>query len=370
MHQQPGIKIQWYDQFNQVEMSAGWKNKIRFVTMTASVVCGLIACFDATAQDIHFSQFFEAPLLRNPSLAGIFSGDLRVQGVYRSQWGSVTVPYRTGSFDLEYKKPIGRGDDFITTGIQILYDKAGTTNFTTTNILPAINYHKALSADKNRYLSLGFMAGLVQRRIDMSKMTTNNQYDGNGYNPGLGHGETFTNANFTYMDASVGMSYNSAISNKETDNFFVGLAYHHFNRPKNSFYKNPEIELHPKWVGSVGVKFTLNETSYFTLQGDYTRQGPYRQTIMGALYSYKLGSDYDNPLYTVHFGGFLRWRDAFIPVIKLDFVPFSVGLSYDVNVSQLKTSSQGRGGFELSVSYRAFFDRDNSTKNAVLCPRF
>ncbi|MGZ3910129.1 MAG: type IX secretion system membrane protein PorP/SprF, partial [Flavisolibacter sp.] len=37
-------------------------------------------------QDIHFSQFFEAPLLRNPSLAGIFTGDIRVQAVYRDQW--------------------------------------------------------------------------------------------------------------------------------------------------------------------------------------------------------------------------------------------------------------------------------------------
>ncbi|HEX6913820.1 MAG TPA: PorP/SprF family type IX secretion system membrane protein [Chitinophagaceae bacterium] len=330
----------------------------------------LLVCFSARAQDIHFSQFFEAPLLRNPSLAGIFTGDLRVQGVYRSQWGSVTVPYRTGSFDLEYKKPIGGADDFVTAGIQVLYDKAGTTNFTTTNVMPALNYHKALSADHNRYLSLGFMAGWVQRRIDMSKMTTNNQYDGNGYNPSLGHGETFTNSNFSYFDASVGMSYNSAIKESETDNYFIGVAYHHFNRPKNSFYKNPEIELHPKWVASAGVRFNINETSLFTVQGDYTKQGSFQQAIMGALYSYKLGDDFENPAYIVHFGAFLRWKDAFIPVIKLDFVPFSIGLSYDVNVSQLRTASQGRGGFELSVSYRTFFDRENSTKNAIRCPRF
>lgn len=345
------------------------RNRMKCLYAVIAFTCAL-NCFNAKAQDIHFSQFFEAPLLRNPSLAGIFTGDLRIQGVYRSQWGSVTVPYRTGSLDIEYKKPIGRTDDFITIGGQLLYDKAGTTNFTTTNILPALNYHKALSADKNRYLSLGFMAGFVQRRIDMSKMTTNNQYDGNGYNPSLAHGEVFTNANFSYVDASVGMSYNSGIGIRETDNFFVGLAYHHFNRPKNSFYKNPEIELNPKWVGSVGVKFSLNETSYFTLQGDYSSQGKYQQTIMGALYSYKLGSDLENPPYTVHFGGFLRWKDAFIPVVKLDFMPFSAGLSYDVNISQLSTSSQGRGGFELSISYRAFFDRENSTKNAIRCPRF
>ncbi len=51
----------------------------------------------ATAQDIHFSQFFEAPLLRNPSLAGIFTGDVRVQAVYRDQWNSITDAYRTTS---------------------------------------------------------------------------------------------------------------------------------------------------------------------------------------------------------------------------------------------------------------------------------
>jgi hypothetical protein len=45
-------------------------------------------------------------------------------------------------------------------------------------------------------------------------------------------------------------------------------------------------------------------------------------------------------------------------------------LSYDVNVSQLETVSQGRGGVELSISFIGFLDRDNSAKNKVLCPRF
>jgi len=242
---------------NRKEKRNKRKNAVRIKLITG--VVSVLAAISVSAQDIHFSQFFEAPLLRNPSLAGIFTGDLRVQGVYRSQWGSVTVPYRTGSFDLEYKQPVGRGDDFLTTGLQLLYDKAGTANFTTTNVLPALNYHKSLNADKNRYLSLGFMAGFVQKRIDISKVTTNNEYDGNGYNPSLGTGESFTNSKMSYFDASVGMSYNSAIKDKDNDNYFIGLAYHHFNRPKNSFYKNPDIELNPKWVGSVGVKFIIND---------------------------------------------------------------------------------------------------------------
>ena len=343
------------------------KQYVYLLLLTLSVVSR------ATAQDPHFSQFFEAPLLRNPSLAGIFAGDIRVQGVYRSQWGSVTTPYVTGSFNVEYKQPIGRGDDFLTTGLQLLIDKAGTTNFTTTNVLPTINYHKAMSDNKSSYLSLGFMGGWVQRRIDRSKITTNNQFDGNGYNPSLADGETFTTPSYNYLDGSVGMSFNSSIgpATEGNDNsYFVGVAYHHFNRPKNSFYKNPNIELNPKWVVSGGLKLGVNEVSYITLQGDYSKQGDYKEAIAGMLYSYKLGVDYANPEYVIHFGGFLRWKDAFIPVVKLDYTPFSIALSYDTNVSQLKTASQSRGGFELSITYAGFLDRDNSTKNALLCPKF
>src|SRR5438067_1351973 len=96
------------------------------------------------AQDIHFSQFFEAPLYRNPALAGVVNADVRVQTVYRSQWNSVANAYHTTSVNAEYKLPVS-GDDFLTLGMQIFHDKSGTTSLTTTHILPALNYHKSLS---------------------------------------------------------------------------------------------------------------------------------------------------------------------------------------------------------------------------------
>jgi len=331
-------------------------------TMYTGVVCG---------QDIHLSQFFEAPLWRNPSLAGIFTGDLRFQGVYRSQWASVTVPYKIGSFNGEYKMPVGGGNDFLTIGGQIMYDRAGTTNFTTTHLLPALNFHKSLSDQKNAYLSLGFMGGFVQRSIDPSKITTNSQWDGSGYNAALSINESLANYNVRYGDASVGMSFNSGIGSSEYDNFFVGVAYHHFNRPKNSFYHDPSIELNAKWVYSLGVRFGITPSTYLTIQADHSNQGKYNETLAGAMIGLALqGYDFNESKYNLHAGGFIRWGDALIPVIKMDYKPFSVALSYDVNISQLKSASQSRGGFELSISYQAFFDRNNSTKNAVLCPRF
>lgn len=316
------------------------------------------------AQDPHFSQFFEAPLYRNPSLAGIFAGDVRVQGVYRSQWGSVTTPFVNGSFNAEYKQPIGGSNDFVTMGLQVLYDKAGSTALTTTNILPAINYHKALSGDKSKYLSLGFMAGYVGKSIDRSKIITDNTYSTGT------SGETFNNTDYRYFDGSVGMSYNSSIGDNDNNSFFVGVALHHLNRAKNTFYSNAGFQVLPKWVGSVGLKLATTEVSYVTIQGDYSRQGNYSEVVAGLLYSYKLGFDADNPDYTLHVGGFVRMKDAFIPVVKIDYKPFSVAFSYDVNTSNLTTASQARGGAEISVTYAGFLDRDNSTRNAVLCPRF
>jgi type IX secretion system PorP/SprF family membrane protein len=321
------------------------------------------------AQDIHFSQFFEAPLLRNPSLAGIYEGDIRVQGVYRDQWNSVTNAYRTGSLNGEYKMPVGRGNDFITAGLQLLYDKAGTVGLTSTHLLPAINYHKSLSNEKTMYLSLGFMAGMVQKRIDYSKMTTDNQYNGGSFDPTAPTGEYFPNGNLNYFDGSIGASFNTSFGREQINTMFVGLAYHHINRPKNSFYRDAKVELNPKYVFSAGVRIHIDDYTYFTLQADQSLQGPFSETIGGALYSVKLG-DPDVPDYTLHFGGFLRWKDALIPVIKIDMRPVSVALSYDVNVSQLKTASQSRGGVELSVTYIGFLDRYNSTRDKVLCPRF
>ncbi len=328
-----------------------------------------LVVYHSHGQDIHFSQFFEAPLLRNPSLAGIFTGDIRVQAVYRDQWRSFSNAYRSGSLNAEYKMPIGRGDDFVTAGLQILFDKAGSAGLTSTHALPAINYHKSLSSSKVMYLSVGFMGGIVQKHIDRSKITTNNQYDGSAFNPSLADGETFTSPNYTVADGSFGASFNTSFGKDQQNSLFVGAAFHHINRPRNSFYLSESSALNPKYVFSGGVKYSIDNYTYFTLQADYSNQGSFNEIIGGALYSVIIGEP-DAVAYTLHGGALLRWKDALIPVIKIDYNPFAVAISYDVNVSQLKTVSQGRGGFELSVSYIGFLDRLNTSKGKVLCPRF
>ncbi|MEO8764865.1 MAG: PorP/SprF family type IX secretion system membrane protein [Ginsengibacter sp.] len=335
------------------------------------VLIALLVHFEkkCKAQDIHFSQFFETPLLRNPALAGIFSGDVRVQAVYRNQWNSVTVPYQTTSLNAEYKLPVGHSGDFLTVGGEILYDKAGTVALTATSVLPVLNYHKSLSAERNMYLSAGFSAGVVQRKIDRSKITTNSQYGGNGFDPSLPDGETFSNNNYLYFDGSAGLSFNTQVGDNPDNNLYIGGAYQHFNKSARvSFYNTYDVALIPKVVFSAGLKMSVSDYSYLTFYADYSKQGTSTETIGGMLYSMKL-DDPAEPHYSISGGAFIRWRDAVIPVVKFDVRPLTFALSYDVNISSLKTASQTRGGFELSLSYIKYFD-NNPSREAVRCPRF
>ena len=327
------------------------------------LACGVQLSAYGFSQDIHFSQFFEAPLYRNPALAGIVNGDYRIQTLYRSQWNSITDAYKTSSINAEYKLPV-KGYDYITLAMQVFHDGAGSANLSTTQILPAINYHKSLSDVKSTYLSVGFMGGYVQRRIDRSKITTNSTYNSGA------DGEDALIPKYGYWDASAGVSLNAQLGDNPGNNLVLGAALHHFIRPKNSFYNDATVAINPKWVLSGDLRFSLNESGYLTVYNDYVQQGTYNEKLSGAIYSEKIGPYTDNPDFTIGAGGFLRWGDALVPVFQLHYRPFQLSMSYDVNVSKLSATSYGRGGYEMSLTYVGFLDRENSAANAVLCPRF
>lgn len=322
------------------------------------------------AQDIHLSQFYETPILRNPALIGLFNGDYRIQTVYRNQWNSITIPYQTGTVSAELKFPVGRSEDFVTTGLQFTYDRAGTARLQSVQVLPAINYHKSLSQDKNMFLSLGFTGGIVQRQFDPSKLTFNNQYTGGRYDPTAATGEEGRLAlrGYGYLDVGVGMSFNSTIG--EDVNYFIGAALYHFNKPRVSFFKDNTIALDPKLTFNAGITIPMDDRVKIIGQYNQLQMGTYTEYMGGALVGYGL---YDQGLESTrafYIGAFLRWKDAIVPSFRLDMDTYEVGISYDANISKLKTASQSFGGFEVSFVFKGFLNSRNSTLESVHCPRF
>lgn len=332
------------------------------------IYCGL--ALNANAQDIHLSQFAETPILRNPALIGLFKGDVRLQGVYRNQWNSVTIPYQTGTMSGEMKFPIGNYNDHITAGLQMSYDRAGTSKLQSVQVLPAINYHKSLSDDKSSFLSLGFMGGLVQRQFDPTHLTFNNQYTNGRFDPAAPTGEEgrMAKIGYTYWDAGVGMSYNGVLG--EGSNYFIGAAYYHFNRPRVSFYNDQKIALDPKMSFNLGITVPVSERVKVIAHYNQVHQGAYSEFIGGAMIGYGLmdeGLESDRGFYG---GLFFRWNDAVVPMIRLDMGTYEIGMSYDVNISRLRTASMAMGGFELSMVFKSFLNSRNTTLNSVTCPSF
>lgn len=334
----------------------------------AALLCPV--SYHADAQDIHLSQFYEAPILRNPALAGIFTGDYRVQLVYRNQWSSITIPYQTGAASGEVRFPIGHHNDYLTGGLQLTYDVAGSAHFRTSQLLPVLNYHKSLNDEKDMYLSVGFMAGITQRQFDPAKATFDNQYNNGVFDPTAPSGETMIKDNFSYLDMATGLSFSNTIG--ENVHWFVGAAFYHFNQPKVSFLNDKSIELSEKWEYNAGVSAPLGDFGKIILEYNQLKQGTYSEVMTGGLvgYTIQLGQGAtDQP--TMVYGGLLvRWNDAIVPVVKLDLDSYSFGFSYDVNVSKLAKATQSFGGYELSLSYKGFFSSQNSSSLRLRCPRF
>lgn len=337
-------------------------------------LCILLLLFTgsyASAQDIHLSQFFNTPLLQNPALAGVFTGDIRIQAVYRNQWQSTGFPYQTNALSAEYKFGVGSGDDFMTLGASTFYDQAGVMKLKTLQVMPAINFHKSLSGNKNSYLSGGFMAGFVNRQFDGKNLTFDNQYTGGQYDPSAATGERFTGLSRGFFDAAVGLSYNSDAGEKGS--YYLGASLWHFNKPSYSFLSD-NIQLAPKWQFQGGVRTWLNDALQLTLEGNYLMQDNYSETIGGARVQYffdgEMITDAAISEFSVAGGLYVRLKDAIIPYVQVSYNHMDVGISYDVNTSPLKSASQGRGGFELSLTYRGFTKNPNSTLGNMRCPRF
>ena len=54
----------------------------------------------------------------------------------------------------------------------------------------------------------------------------------------------------------------------------------------------------------------------------------------------------------LNIGTFLRVGDAFIPSVTFELDKYSIGMSYDLNISSLRSASKGAGGFEISFMFR------------------
>jgi type IX secretion system PorP/SprF family membrane protein len=115
------------------------------------VFFALLSFQKSFSQDIHFSQFFMAPLNQNPALAGALWDDEAILN-YKEQWRSISEPFKTigATYDTRInKKHIT--NYILGGGVNFFSDKAGDSQMGTTLGTLSFAYHRYLSA----YSTLG-----------------------------------------------------------------------------------------------------------------------------------------------------------------------------------------------------------------------
>lgn len=330
------------------------------IIKTGILVLVLLAVKTADAQDIHFSQYTEAPVNVNPALVGT-AYDTRAIINYRSQWGSVAKSYQTYGITVEQTlKRLKLKKKFMAMGFNMYSDKAGDAKLGTLTPNLALAIHTRSS--KTSWLTGGIQAGFVYRTIDISNLKWGSQYDDEAYvyNPSAPSGEATPKSGIVTFDAGAGVNFHYAkseryISAKDGAKCDIGFAAYHYNIPKNSFFQTSE-RLYTKYIFHANLDYGLKSVGIALVPSLlYMKQGPSSETTVGMLFKYIIE---DQATYTnlrnassFSFGAYYRLKDAIIPCILYQKSKYAIGVSYDINVSQLTPASKLKGGLEVTLRY-------------------
>ncbi len=327
----------------------------------------LVSCLQA--QDLHFSQFFNSPLTTNPANTGFIpDADYRIGAHYRNQYSSImAVPYKTISIygDAQvFRDKFESG--WIGLGGVILRDVAGSGSLTSTKAYASISYHQQLG--NSSLLTAGFNLGWANKRIDQSKLTFPDQFDGKFFdNNKVPTSVILNNNNVSYFDVQAGMNY----AYFPTENIYVNAGYsiHHINQPRESFLEasDDSIRVDMRHIGFLNAIVKLNDNIIINPNAYFTTQAKAKELVLGMNASYNLSGDGEKQL----IGGlYYRLGDAVVPMIGFELKNVRFTFSYDVTTSSLNKFNNYRGASEFNVMKKGFYNEYDGNKRQSLCPSF
>jgi len=328
-----------------------------------------------SGQDAHFSQFYATPLQVNPAMTGVFDGKFRLSNSYRNQWSSLGKGYST--LHISADAPVAKGflgNNFFGIGLLVYQDKAGEAGYRNTIVEASGSYIAALDDNGDHFFSMGFQGGLNQESIDISKSTWDDQWNGDHFDPGIPSMENIQLQQFSYLDFNAGFLYYYVPDINNSLSF--GASMSHIGSPNISFFKDGKDPLHRKisTTGSADISLTKDNLAWLEPRYMVTFQGKQKEILAGGYFKSKMQfkSKYTNYKKEAYFyiGGFFRMNDAAIVSARVEYNTLSLGLSYDINMSNLSTLSGGNNAFEITLAFTSYVKRGQRAKHFNKMPRF
>lgn len=310
------------------------------------LLLALATGFTTHAQDPHFSQYYASQMTVNPASAGLFTGDMRVSGLYRQQWPQYGDPFTTATVAFEWKPNgfrEGQNTNRLAIGGMLMYDKTPDAVLKSDYAYLTIAYHKALDEEGNNRLGIGFMAGYNQRTMDPSHLTFGNQFASGGFTRGMG--ESISEQKNASFDLHTGLMYSYE---DESKLIYAGVSGYHLLQPKDYFVsENNLLNKTPRRINiNAGFNIAGENVQWAGSALLMRQQGIHEITIGGAV-----GFPFAENDGLLYLGSWYRFREAFIPTVNLQWKNMNVGLSYDTYIGSNQTVVKPQS-FELSLSAR------------------
>ncbi|WP_236974405.1 PorP/SprF family type IX secretion system membrane protein [Membranihabitans maritimus] len=354
--------------------------KLRYIVL-GFVFTFLLGIGNIRSQDIHYSQFYMAPLHLNPAMAGVMNCNYRVIANYRNQWATVlTNPFNTFSASYDQKIPVGRSDYF-GWGASAWGDVAGEAKYKQVMGRLTGSFSKKLFGDRNtsHYLVAGADVGINQRGIDVNALRFGSQYDPitGVFDPGAPPDPSIDlYSPVTFFDVSGGLLWFSVFD--ERTNFYAGVSMAHMNKPNISLLGNDEYRLYQRWTFHGGGEVPISNTVSLVPGFVVFDQGPSFEGNIGNSFRFDMGStEFFSQSFEV--GAWLRMvknyvsdehtklgPESVILSARFNYNEFGIGFSYDWNISELREASRGNGAFEFSLNYLIC----GAENRGVYCPTF
>lgn len=318
----------------------------------AIVVSALTICsVSAKAQDLSFSQTYQAPLYLSPSQAG-FTNGTRFGLNYRNQWPGIGPVYQNYSAWADLFL------DRFNSGLGVLWvcDNDGKGLLVDNDFRLLYSYDITITEDL--YMRPGIAFEFGQRKLDRSKMISYTDITSDGKWVYGGSSIEFESMRKNRFDAGASLMVYS-------ESFGVTFAVDHMLEPDVSFTDTKD-KIGFKWSIDGQYKFTYepsyrgSEPKTVTVVANYKHQYSFNQLELGAYWYYypiEIGASYRGLFFKV--ANEITNVDAVIPNIGINFNvqnrhAFRVGYSYDITISDL--SSFGNGAHEVSIIYRLLPD--------------
>ncbi len=323
----------------------------------ALLISGMLLGVLLFGQDIHFGQFYNAPLVINPANAGDIEGDQRLVLIHREQWRSVGSPFRTDAFSYDLPVLTGKlgNGRYLGIGVSAFSDKAGSTRFGDAQANLSVSY--AIKSGEESLIAFGLQGGYGQRSGVLDGMRWDSQYNGAGYNPDLPTNESIANSSASFVDFGAGVLGKGELKNGI--GWKAGASVMHLNQAKVSLFGSNSDRLLRRYV--VHGELRIEGERWIWLPKFFlAQQGASREINVGGLLHRRIGVDSryttDKNSSAFYFGCFYRYKDAVVPALQFEWKrKLMAGLSYDVNISKLRAQTTFRGGMEVSLQWIGMF---------------